>query len=370
MIESLSAVLREISEPYSLETVTVDDPGPGEALVRIVGAGMCHTDLFGRSGFLGETFLPAILGHEGSGVVEKVGPGVTAVVPGDHVVLSFDSCGDCPACRAGQPSNCVAFEILNLTGGRADGTGCGRDASGAAVTTRWFGQSSFGQYTLATTRNMVKVDKSLPLELLGPLGCGLQTGAGAVLNAMRLAPGQSLAVFGTGSVGLSAIMAAKLSGATDIVAVDLSAERRELALELGATRAVDGADPQLVSTVRAGGSGLDLSFDTTGVTTAMSAAVEVLGRPGTCVLVGAGLEPFTAHPAALAGKTVSYIYEGSAIPQLFIPRLVELWKAGLFPFDRLIQRYPLAEINEAEADALAGKAIKPVLVMPPPSSPE
>ena len=366
MTECLAAVLRGAAEPYRVETVQLDDPGPGEALVRVAASGLCHTDLFGRSGLFGEAFLPAILGHEGAGVVEAVGPGVTAVTPGDHVVLSFDSCGGCPGCLTGAPSHCAEFELRNFLGARADGTGCARDASGAGLTSRWFGQSSFAEYAVATVRNMVKVDKDAPLSVLSPLGCGIQTGAGAVLNSLRLAPGQSLAVFGVGAVGLAAVMAAKLSGAAEIVAVDLLPARRELALELGATRAVDGADPALVAAVRATGPGLDASFDTTGVTSVMSAAVEVLTRPGSCVLVGGGLDSFTIHPAALAGKTVTFVYEGAALPQLFIPRLVGLWERGLFPFDRLIREYPLAEINQAEADAQSGATVKPVLLMSPP----
>jgi aryl-alcohol dehydrogenase len=369
MTESRSAVLREAAAPYSIETVTIDQPSHGEALVQVIGAGMCHTDQFGRSGLLGDSFLPAILGHEGAGIVRAIGPGVSAVSPGDHVVLTFDSCGDCPACLAGAPSNCAMFELRNFTGSRLDGTGCAHDRTGEPVTSRWFGQSSFGEFTVATERNMIKVDKDVPLALLGPLGCGFQTGAGAVLNTARLAPGQSIAVFGAGSVGLAAVMAAKASGAGEIVAVDLHPSRRELALELGATRAVDGADPALSAAVRGNGPGLDVAFDTTGISSVMSAAIEVLGRPGLCVLVGAGTDLLTVAPVMLAGKTVTYIYEGAANPHLFIPRLIELWKRGLFPFDRLIKRYPLDEINQAEAEAHAGTVIKPVLVMDSPDMP-
>jgi aryl-alcohol dehydrogenase len=357
-----AAVLRGLTDPYSLETVELDDPGPGEARVRIVGAGLCHTDQFGRSGLLGDEFLPAILGHEGSGVVEEVGAGVTTVAPGDHVVLTFDSCGTCAACVQGTPTNCAGFELHNLIGRRLDGTASARDASGAALTSRWFGQSSFSEHVIATERNMVKVDPTVPLELLGPLGCGIQTGAGSVLNVMRPRPGQSVVVFGTGAVGLAAVMAAKLSGASDIVAVDLHAERRDLALELGATRAVDGADPNLVASINAGGPGADFSFDTTGVTSVMAAAIDVLRRPGAAVLVGAGLDMLTVHPSALTGKTVTYVYEGGALPQLFIPQLIEFWQQGRFPFDRLIQTYPFNDIDRAEADTLAGKTIKPVLL--------
>ncbi|SHN75847.1 NAD(P)-dependent alcohol dehydrogenase [Cryptosporangium aurantiacum] len=365
MTHSRSAVLRDLTGPYSIETVTVDPPGPGEALVRVVAAGLCHTDQFGRSGLLGDTFLPAILGHEGSGIVEAVGPGVTTVAPGDHVVLSFDSCGSCDACVGGAPSNCVSFELHNVTGSRPDGSGCVTDASGARVTSRWFGQSSFGEFTLATARNMVKVDTDVPLALLGPLGCGIQTGAGAVLNTARLAPGQTIGVFGVGAVGLAAVMAAKLSGASEIVAVDLHPTRRALAAELGATRVVDGNDPDLIAAVRGDGPGLDVTFDTTGVSAVMSAAIDVLRRPGLCILVGAGLDTLTVFPAALAGKTVTYVYEGSAVPQLFIPRLIDLWKRGLFPFDRLITEYPFEAIDQAEADANSGVTVKPVLLLKP-----
>ena len=363
MTTSLSAVLRDPAAPYSIEYVELDDPGPGEALVNVTATGLCHTDFIGRSGVLGADFLPAVLGHEGAGVVEKVGPGVTTVEPGDHVVLSFDSCGQCAGCLAGRPTDCAAFEARNLTGLTADGRRTARDAHGTPVTNRWFGQSSFGQYALATTRNMVKVDRDLPLDLLGPLGCGVQTGAGSVLNVMRLAPGQTLAVFGAGAVGMSAIMAAKLSGAADVVAVDINPARRDLALKLGATRAVDGADPGVVQAV-AGVSGLDFSFDTTGVGAVMANAVRVLKRPGSCVLVGAGTDTCSLHPAELTGKTLTFCYEGAAVPQLFIPYLIDLWRQGLFPFDEMITKYPLAELSRAESDATAGTAVKPVIVMP------
>lgn len=361
MTDSRSAILRQADQPYVVETVHVADPGHGEVLVRMVGAGMCHTDLFGRSGLLGDHFLPAILGHEGSGVVERVGPGVHSVQAGDHVVLTFGSCGTCTQCVEGEPAYCLTFELRNISGVRPDGTGAVTDSSGAPITSRWFSQSSFGEFAIATERNVVVVDKDVPLEILGPLGCGIQTGAGAVLNDMKLRPGQSLAVFGAGAVGLSAIMAAKLSGASDIVAIDLNAERRALALELGATRAVDGRDADLVAAVRGTGAGMDYSLDTTGVGTVMTASVDVLARRGTSVLVGAGADLFSIVPSSMVGKTVRYIFEGSAIPQLFIPQLVAFWKQGLFPFDRLIKQYPLESINQAEADTMSGATIKPVL---------
>jgi aryl-alcohol dehydrogenase len=211
---------------------------------------------------------------------------------------------------------------------------------------------------------MVKVAGDLPLDQLGPLGCGVQTGAGAVLNQMRLAAGQSLAVFGAGAVGLSAVMAARLAGASEIAVVDINPARLELAARLGATRVVDGRDGDVAKAVTGGGGGLDFSFDTTGVAAVMDQAIAVLTRPGTCVLVGAGMDSVTVHPSALAGKIVTYCYEGAAVPQLFIPKLIGLWQQGLFPFDQLIRTYPLDEINQAEADAVSGATVKPVILMP------
>ncbi|MGW0591056.1 zinc-binding dehydrogenase [Streptosporangium sp. NPDC002607] len=202
------------------------------------------------------------------------------------------------------------------------------------------------------------VETVLPLELLGPLGCGLQTGAGSVLVALKVRAGSSIAIFGTGAVGLAAVMAAKVAGATDIIAVDLHAGRRELALELGATRVVDGADPELAAVI----GGVDYSFDTTGVSGVISTAIAALRPGGVCGLVGAGGGEVTISPMALAGRSVTYILEGDAVPQLFIPELISLWWQGRFPFDRLIRTYPLGEINDAERDSLSGVTIKPVLL--------
>jgi aryl-alcohol dehydrogenase len=365
MVQSRSAVLRGTGDPFTIEPIELEEPRPGEVLVRIVGSGLCHTDVMARTGLLGEAFLPAVLGHEGSGVIEKVGLGVTEVAPGDHVVLSFDSCGTCGSCVAARPAMCANFELHNLFGSRTDGSGVATDTFGASLTSRWFGQSSFGEYAIATARSLVKVDPGLPLELLGPLGCGIQTGAGSVLNVLKLAPGQSIAIFGAGAVGLSAVMAARAAGACDIVAVDLNPERRALALELGATRAVDGADPALAAAVKGDGPGLDCSFDNTGVSAVMTTAIEVLRRPGSAVLVGAGLDMLTVHPVFLVGKTVTYVYEGDSLPQVFIPRLIHLWRQGAFPFDRLIRKYPLDKINDAEADVQAGHTVKAILIPDP-----
>ena len=364
-----AAVLRDPKLPHQIEEVTIDDPAPDEVLVKIVGAGMCHSDMLPRDpdGAMAG-IMPVILGHEGSGVVVTVGSAVRQVSPGDHVILSFDYCGRCQPCRQAAPAYCLEFELRNLTGRRNDGTASVRGAGGEVIANRWFAQSSFAQYAVVTENNLVVIDKDLPLEHLGPLGCGIQTGAGAVLNEMQLAPGQSLAVFGAGAVGLSAVMAAKLAGAGEIVVVDLHQSRLDLALELGATRVVLGSAADVTAAVRGDGAGMDFSFDTSAVTPVIAAAVGVLARRGTAVFAGVGPGKLDIAPWEFAGKTLTFVYEGSAIPQLFLPQLLEFWRQGRFPFEKMIRTYPLSEINQAEADSVSGASIKPVLLLDPTDS--
>ncbi|MCU1682802.1 MAG: alcohol dehydrogenase [Amycolatopsis sp.] len=356
-----AAVLRAADGPFVIEDVVLDPLGPEDLLVRIAGTGMCHTDLVARDPAFAAALLPAVLGHEGSGVVTAVGGEVTDFEVGDHVVMSFDSCGGCGLCRGGDPAYCENFLASNLSGRRRDGRPGATGSDGATVNSRWFAQSSYAGFAVATRRNAVKVDPALPLELLGPLGCGLQTGAGVVFNEMNLRPGQSVAVFGAGTVGLAAVMAAKIAGATDIVVVDTHPGRLEMAVELGATRVYPGS-LELVTRILGGEPGVDHTLDTTSVPAVMAAAVQVLAPRGGAVLVGGGAGALTIRPPQLAGRRLTYVLEGSAVPQEFIPILLGHWRDGRFPFDRLIRTYPLSEINQAEADSLSGVTIKPVLI--------
>ncbi|MEV0265764.1 NAD(P)-dependent alcohol dehydrogenase [Streptomyces sp. NPDC050617] len=360
-----AAVLRSSAVPFSLEEVDLAEPGPREVLVRVAAAGMCHTDLGGRRPRpAGAALLPAVLGHEGAGVVESIGSGVTRVRPGDHVVLSFDSCGWCRQCLAGAPSYCAEFRERNLTGRRVDGSTGAVASDGTELSSRWFAQSSFAHHCVATERSVVRVDPDLPLDVLAPLGCGVQTGAGSILIGLGVTAGASVAVFGSGAVGLSAVLAARMAGAARIVAVDLHAERRELALELGATHALDGADPDLVAQLREiAGGGLDHAFDTTGVPSVMRSAVEALGRRGALGLAAGTDALLQLPPPLLAGRTVTFLLEGNAVPQTFIPQLIEHWQQGRFPFDRMIRPYAFDAINDAERDSDNGETIKPVLVI-------
>lgn len=358
-----AAVLRTHDGPFTLETLEMAGPRPHEILVRIVGTGFCHTDVLPRSPeFLAQP--PMICGHEGAGVVEAIGSAVTEVVVGDHVITSFDSCGRCDNCRAAHPAYCRNFFALNLTGRPIDGVDTVIDANGMPVSSRWFGQSTFASHALVTERNTVKVDKDLPLTLLGPLGCGVQTGAGAILEALNVGAGSTVAVFGAGGVGLSAVMAARVAGAGRIIAVDLHQSRLETALEVGATEVILGSDTDVAKQIRKlTGGGVQYAVDSTAVPSVITSALSALRPTGTLGLVGAGSRPLTLAPDALSsGKNVMGILEGDVTPHLFLPRLIELWRQGRFPFDRIIQTYPMSDINTAEADSLSGATIKPVLI--------
>ncbi len=357
----IAAVARDRSGPFTVEELDLEEPRDDEVAVRVVGAGICHTDLAMRAG---RVPLPVVLGHEGAGVVERVGAGVTKVRPGDHVVLSFLSCGSCSTCQRGMPSYCENGLPCNFAAARLDGSSGLRGRNGI-VRSHFFGQSSFASHCLASERNVVKVRKDLPLELLGPLGCGIQAGAGAVLNAGTRRPHGSIAVFGAGSVGLSAMMAARAAGYTTIIGIDINPARLELATELGATHVINARVTDPVPEVWAiTGTGADYAIEASGRAEALRRAVDCLALLGTCGLIGgppAGTEVTLDMNRLLFGRTVRGVLGGDSIPDLFIPYLIELYLTGRFPFDRLITFYPLREINQAADDSLQGRVVKPVL---------
>ncbi|MGW6954114.1 NAD(P)-dependent alcohol dehydrogenase [Streptomyces chartreusis] len=360
-ISATAAVLHAPDAPFSLETITFGSLRAGEILVEIHAAGLCHTDLIPRMPVIGERLVPLVLGHEGAGIVTDIGPDVTAIRPGDHVLLSFDSCGTCERCQANDPAYCANFRIANTSGRRLDGSVAATDEHGIPVANRWFGQSSFATHAIATERNAVVIDPSLPLDVLAPLGCGLQTGAGAVLHEMKLEPGQSIAVLGVGAVGLAAVMAARIAGADDIIAVDLHPSRLDLAKKVGATRCLPGGTGDLAQALASDNPGLDFVLDTTGVPDVIRAGATALRPHGRAVLVGTGVHPVSFHPSELTGITIGYVLEGSVDPHQFLPELVKHWRAGRFPIEQLITTYPLADIDRAEADMRSGTAVKPVL---------
>lgn len=357
-----AAVLRE-GAPYPLlETVDIEEPRAGEVLVRIVATGVCHTDIAMQ--WRGSP-KPIVLGHEGTGIVERVGANVTALKPGDPVVLSSNYCGQCPACQRNAHTYCYELMPRNFGGLRMDGTSA-LSQNGKLIYGRFFGQSSFATYALADEKSAVKVPGDLPLELLGPLGCGVQTGAGAVINAFKLAPGQSIAIFGAGSVGLSAVMAARLAGAARIIAIDLVPARLALAEELGATDVLDAAAGDPVAAIfKRLPFGVDFSLNTTSVPAVYGQAIDCLGQQGVAGFVTAPRGDFAPDLFRLlgGGKALRGIIGGDSTPRLFIPLLIEYFRQGRFPFDRLIKFYPFERIAEAFEDSKAGRTVKPVLRM-------
>ncbi len=350
-----AAVLRAGGVPMRIENLRLQGPRPDEALIRLAASGVCHTDIAIWES--GEAW-PVVLGHEGAGVVQETGARVTGVVPGDHVVLSYQSCGRCPQCLNERPAHCERFFEANFGFARLDGS----NALSGGVRGHFFGQSSFATHALVTERNMVRVDKGLPLRLLAPLGCGLQTGAGAVLNSLAVRPGRSVLVLGTGSVGLAAVMAARIAGAGPIIAVDRVPERLELAREMGATHTVtggaqgDGGDLAARVLAIAPG-GVDHTVESSGSALLFRLALDLLAPEGSAALLTGA-----AAPAGLpGGRTARAVIQGDATPQRFIPEMIAHYRAGRFPFDRLVRFYDFGEINEAMADSLAGRTVKPVL---------
>jgi aryl-alcohol dehydrogenase len=365
MTRTIAAVVHQVDSPFAIEEVELDNPRPDEVLVRMVATGLCHTDLSVQSGVIPFP-LPGVVGHEGAGIVEAVGASVTRVSVGDHVLASFTSCGGCANCVAGHPAYCIDFLSLNLLGGRrADGSST-MSQDGAALNAHFFGQSSLAQHALVDERSLVKVDADAPLDILAPLGCGIQTGAGAVLNVLKPEPGSTVAVFGAGAVGVSAVMAARLSGATRIIAVDLVDSRLALAQELGATDAVNAAGGGAVADIMAltGGGGVSYSLECSGSTQALADAIAVLAPLGACALIGAPKAGSTVPVDVnymLNGRRLVGVTEGDSNPEGFIPALVELWRQGRFPIDRMMKKYAFQNLEQAAHDAHSGAVIKAVL---------
>jgi Zn-dependent alcohol dehydrogenase len=365
-VTATAAVIRNVGGPFTIESISVAAPRDHEVRVKMVGVGMCHTDLVVRDGF--PIQMPVVLGHEGSGVVESVGAKVTGIKPGDHVVLSFNSCDTCPSCSDAKPAYCFNFMANNFSGIRPDDGSTPLSQDGAAVFGNFFGQSSFGSYAIAHERNAVVVDKALPLDILGPLGCGIQTGAGAVVNSLGLKKGQSLAIFGGGAVGLSGLLGARAIGAGTVIVVEPNEGRRKLALELGATHVIDPkAEADVLAKIKElSGGGVTHAFDTTGIPAVIGVAVETMLPNGMLGLVAVP-PPEASLPAnmmslLIRGAGVKYITEGDARPKEFIPLMLDWYKAGKFPFDRLITKFKFSEINEAAHASEKGGAIKPVMV--------
>lgn len=361
------AVVNAPGAVFELEEVEVDGPRAGEVLVRVVASGLCHTDLSLRDQLPTEMF-PRVFGHEGAGVVEEVGPGVTHVCAGDPVVLSVASCRTCDRCATGQAGYCEQTMELNYLGFRTDGS-TSYSRGSVPVFGHFFGQSAFARHAVVHAGSVVPVGPEVDLVRAAPYGCGFQTGAGAVLNVARPGPGDSVAVYGVGAVGLAAVAAARASGVRTVVAVDLQASRRQAAERLGALCVDPGAlvGTTVVDHVRElTGGGASYAVDTTAVPAVVHDAAQALGSRGTLVVLGLDLAKpeFSLDAVDLlqAGKTVRGSIEGDSDPHEMVPRLLAMTAAGELPLDDLITTYPFHEVNAAVEDVLAGRVVKPVLV--------
>ncbi|MFD4603015.1 NAD(P)-dependent alcohol dehydrogenase [Streptomyces sp. NPDC058464] len=354
-------------DTFHWEQVLLDDPRPDEVLVRLVATGLCHTDLSVLAGRL-PTPLPAVLGHEGAGVVEAVGTDVVDVRPGDRVVLSFNSCGRCDSCRTGKPTRCGTYFPLNFAAARPDGSTSVHTTDGAPLGGLFFGQSSMARHALVSAQSVVRVDVAddEELALLAPIGCGIQTGAGAVLNILQPGPGDTVAVFGAGAVGLSAVMAARLSGAGEIAVADVVPSRLALAAELGATHTIDSAHEDLGKRLAeiSGGAGVTYVIETTGVPALLELAATAVTSYGTVAVIGAPAAGSRASfdiNSLIDGRTIRGVAEGSSDRITFIPALVGLARQGRLPYEKFVRFYPPEELDQAVADARSGGTIKPVI---------
>jgi aryl-alcohol dehydrogenase len=363
-----AAVFEKLFTPLSLAEVEIDSPGPGEVLVKVVAAGVCHTDALARDGDMPFP-APGVLGHEGAGIVEEVGEGVTNVVPGDKVVIGWPWCGSCRNCLDGQPRYCLQLGPLVIAGSRADGSTSLRRLDGAPLHSHFFGQSSFASYSICAANALVRVPADVDVSILGPLACGISTGAGAILNVLRPFAGSAVVVYGAGAVGLSAVMASRLTGATTIIAVDRLASRLALARELGATETIDVSvvsNPVTAVTEICGGPA-DYALDCTGVLSVLRQAADSVGMRGTVALIGgapAGAAFSMDHMSTLWGKRVVGILGGEGRSDTLINTLITLNRQGRFRYDRLVETFPLDQVNEALEASHRGDVIKPVLRMP------
>jgi aryl-alcohol dehydrogenase len=366
-MKAKAAILREPGTTFTIEDIDIGAPHAGELLVRIEAVGICHTDLVFASGALGTPF-PLVLGHEGAGVVEQTGAGVEGFAKGDKVLLTFDSCGHCHQCKAHLPSYCDSFTALNYNAVRGDGSSPASDEDGA-IAARFFGQSSFCRYAIATARNAVKLPADADLTTLAPLGCGVQTGVGGITRSLGARAGSSLVILGGGAVGLSAVMGGVIAGCRTIIVIEPRPERRMLALELGAHHPLDPKDGDMVEAVRTiEPSGVDYVFDTSGVTTIVQSSFGMLAPNGMVGLVGVpgDLEATLSLPVVPTityGHGVKGIIEGDSEPAEFLPELVRLHTEGRLPVEKMIKTYPFERINDAIADSHSGQCIKPVLVL-------
>jgi len=359
----IKTVVVEKKGEYAIRNAELGEPREDEVLVQMKGSGICHTDIAVMNQFI-PTPLPIALGHEGAGIIAAVGSNVRSYKRGDRVIISYSSCGECKPCRHGILGACVHFDQINF------GTTVEESSSMIKMDEKkvatLFGQSSLSTYCVVKAKSLIKVPyDELDISILGPLACGVQTGAGTVLNKLRPGAGESIAIFGCGGVGLSAVMAAALTGCQNVIAVDVVPERLQLAKELGATHAINGKEVNAVEEIkRITNGGAEYAIESAAVPMLIQQAVRCTCSLGQIVTIGGASETTLniQNDLLSPNRTVMGLVEGGAIPQEFIPVLLKYYTEGRFPFDKLIKTYSFDNIAQAIADMKNGIAIKPVII--------
>jgi S-(hydroxymethyl)mycothiol dehydrogenase len=353
------AIARTPGAPVSIEEFTIDDPGPNEVLVRMLASGVCHTDLGVKSGTYGTDGFPFLLGHEGAGVIEAVGPGVTTHKPGDHVILAWRApCGECRFCRAGKPNFCAASLNAEKRMRTQDGT----------TLNQVLGIGTFCTHTLVHAKQAVHYDPALPAPQMSLIGCGVMTGVGAALYAADVQPGTSVAVFGCGGVGDSVIAGARLAGATTIIAVDLDPRKLEWAKEFGATHTVDAGTGDPVAQIKAltNGNGVNYSFEAVGIAQTWDQALWCRDLAGTCIMIGVpgpgkSLTLDLQRFFDLGGK-VGVSWYGDCLPTRDFPMLAAWYAQGKLNLDKVVTKLiSLEETEESFAAMQRGETLRSVI---------
>lgn len=348
---------------FEIEQVELGEMGPTEVLLEIKAVGICHTDIAASKGIY-PFEMPAILGHEGAGIVMEAGEESHGFQPGDHVIVSYASCGECPRCKEQKPYICKDFYRLNVKGLDSSGSKKIKKSDGTMVS-NFFGQSSFSEYIIADVKNLIKVPKDIPLELLGPLACGIQTGMGVVLEKMKPAMESSIIIFGCGTVGLSAIIAAKIQGCHPIIAVDVNEAKLEFAKAFGATHSINSKDRNVQEEVRnITEYGCEYAIESTGIPAILQETINALSIPGTCAVLSAtnsNTEVNLLYKALQSERTIMGSVMGSVNPQEFVPKMIDYYRQGILPLEKLITYYDFKDVNQAVEDIEAGAVIKAVL---------
>jgi len=358
-----AAIAYKAGSPLALEPVELAELQANEILVNVQACGICHTD----TKFQQVLTLPGVFGHEGTGTVEEVGAGVSDIQPGDRVIMSYPFCNHCSPCLEAEPYKCEDIFALKFGGQRLDGSKT-ISLNGKGISSSFFQQSSFATKAICLEQAAVKIDSSLPPEMLAALPCGIQTGAGAVLNSFKVKPAEGVVIFGAGAVGLSAVMAARLCSANPIICIDMNETRLQLAKELGATHLFNAAEEELIRLVHeVAPRGVQYAFDSSASVPGLKNAISCIGQGGQVGIVsyplGGDEFPFTTKDLFLKVGSLHGIFQGSSVPRLFLPKLIALQESGEFPYEKLITTYNFSDINQAFEDTHSGGVIKPVLLM-------